>query len=237
MKEETRGNMSRGRRAGRLAGALGLLLALCLLIAGGVTPAYAIEPPPPLPHSFIGTVSVDDKPAAEGTLVEAFLDDTKVAETAVDDQSRYDLLVPGPGTTVTFRVGGVLANETATWQSGKIDYFDLTVEEPPSSPGICFIATAAYGTPMAEEIQILREFRDEYLLTNPVGQAFVDFYYKVSPPIAEFITEHPGLKPIVRAALFPAVGSKHPVRQYCSRRQDPCWRWFGSKIIILPPLI
>ncbi len=70
---------------------------------------------------------------------------------------------------------------------------------------MCFIATAAYGTPMAEEIQILREFRDEYLLTNPPGQAFVDFYYSVSPPIAEFITEHPGLKPIVRAGLLPAV--------------------------------
>jgi len=69
----------------------------------------------------------------------------------------------------------------------------------------CFIATAAYGTPMAAEVQILREFRDEYLLTNPLGQAFVDFYYKISPPIAEFITEHPSLKPIVRAGLMPAV--------------------------------
>jgi len=74
----------------------------------------------------------------------------------------------------------------------------------PQSPG-CFIATAAYGTPMAEEIQILREFRDEYLLTNPVGQALVGLYYRVSPPIAEFITEHPSLKPIVRAGLVPAV--------------------------------
>jgi polyhydroxybutyrate depolymerase len=71
--------------------------------------------------------------------------------------------------------------------------------------GGCFIATAAYGTPMAEEIQILRKFRDEYLLTNTVGQAFVDFYYKVSPPIAESITEHPSLKPIVRVALMPVV--------------------------------
>ena len=72
------------------------------------------------------------------------------------------------------------------------------------SPG-CFIATAAYGTPMAEEIETLREFRDEYLLTNAVGPAFVDFYYKVSPPMAEFITEHPSLKPIVRAGLVPGV--------------------------------
>ena len=74
-----------------------------------------------------------------------------------------------------------------------------------SLPSPCFIATAAYGTPMAEGIQILRKFRDEYLLTNPLGQALVDFYYRVSPPIAEFIAEHPSLKPIVRAALLPAV--------------------------------
>jgi hypothetical protein len=70
---------------------------------------------------------------------------------------------------------------------------------------VCFIATAAYGTPMAEEVQILREFRDECLVTNPLGQAFVNFYYRVSPPVAEFITEHPSLKPIVRAGLMPAV--------------------------------
>jgi hypothetical protein len=72
------------------------------------------------------------------------------------------------------------------------------------TPG-CFIATAAYGTPMAQEIQILREFRDEYLLTKPVGQALVGLYYRVSPPIAELITEHPTLKSVVRVGLLPAV--------------------------------
>jgi len=70
---------------------------------------------------------------------------------------------------------------------------------------MCFIATAAYGTPLAEEIQILREFRDEYLLTNPLGQGLVDFYYRVSPPIAEFISEHPSVKPVVRVGVLPAV--------------------------------
>jgi hypothetical protein len=72
-----------------------------------------------------------------------------------------------------------------------------------SSP--CCTATVAYGTPMAQEIGILRQFRDEYLLTNQVGKTLADIYYDVSPPIAEFITEHPSLKPIVRAGLMPAV--------------------------------
>jgi len=70
---------------------------------------------------------------------------------------------------------------------------------------LCFIATAAYGTPMAKEIEILREFRDKYLMTNPVGKGLVEFYYRVSPPIAEFITKHPSLKPIVRVGLLPVV--------------------------------
>jgi hypothetical protein len=73
------------------------------------------------------------------------------------------------------------------------------------TPSMCFIATATYGTPMAQEIQILRAFRDGYLLTNPVGRALVAFYYKTSPPIAQFIAEHPSLKPIVRAMLVPAL--------------------------------
>jgi hypothetical protein len=78
-------------------------------------------------------------------------------------------------------------------------------DEEDTSGGACFIATAAYDTPMAEEIEILREFRDEYLLTSTMGHALVGLYYRVSPPIAEFITEHPTLKPVVRAGLLPAV--------------------------------
>lgn len=62
--------------------------------------------------------------------------------------------------------------------------------------------TAAYGTPMAQEIDTLREFRDQYLLT---GKTLVDVYYTTSPPVAESITEHATLKPMVRAGLLPAV--------------------------------
>ena len=91
------------------------------------------------------------------------------------------------------------------WSDGEVVRFDDIGFWVPASGSYCFIATAAYGTPMAEEIGILRQFRDEYLLTNPMGNALVDLYYRVSPPIAEFITAHPSLKPIVRTGLVPAV--------------------------------
>jgi len=71
--------------------------------------------------------------------------------------------------------------------------------------GGCFIATAAYGSSLDSHVDTLRSFRDQYLETNPIGSAFVSLYYKVSPPMAEFINEHPALKPIVRAGLWPAV--------------------------------
>ncbi len=69
----------------------------------------------------------------------------------------------------------------------------------------CCIATAAYGTPMAAEVQVLRDFRDGYLMTSLPGKAFADFYYRISPGIARFVSDHPDLKPMVRAGLGPAV--------------------------------
>jgi len=107
----------------------------------------------------------------------------------------------------TGNVSTIADVEDATTIITMEDDYEITANfEKVVVPG-CFIATAAYGTPIAKEIEILREFRDEYLLTNPVGKGLVEFYYKVSPPIAEFIAEHPSLKPIVRAGLLPAVAT------------------------------
>ena len=69
----------------------------------------------------------------------------------------------------------------------------------------CFIATAAYGSPAAEEIDILRQFRDEFLLHNPPGKAFVAVYYATSPPIAEFISRHEVLRTAVREGFVDHV--------------------------------
>gem|GEM_PF-554072 len=73
-------------------------------------------------------------------------------------------------------------------------------------PG-CFIATAAYGTSTAEEIDVLRAFRDEVLLESTVGSHLVEWYYQTSPPVADFIAENSLLKTIVRELVVdPIVG-------------------------------
>ncbi len=77
--------------------------------------------------------------------------------------------------------------------------------------GGCFIATAAFGSYMAPDVMVLRNFRDRYLLTNPLGKAFVSFYYSVSPPIADFIAHHESLRSATRVMLTPVVyGVKYP---------------------------
>lgn len=69
----------------------------------------------------------------------------------------------------------------------------------------CFIATAAYGTPFAKEINVLRKFRDNNLQQSSIGRSFIDFYYLVSPPIAKFISPRPWLRRFVRSILNPLV--------------------------------
>jgi len=363
---QTSGNDFRRRRAGRLAGALGLLLALAL-IGGGILPADvgAQGGPPPMPMALAGTASTvpPAAPVPAGTLVQAYVGTELRGETTTKAGGLYDNLVvlgPGPG-TVTFRVAGVLAQESIAWQSGELyDNFTLTIPSLPTaaynitmavapagtgtatdvtnappyaedvavsiravaatgyhfvnwtatagsfnnanaaettftmpsqnvtvtanfavgeeytltmaaspitggtaidltgaSPyyegevvniqaaaasgyqfvrwqgtagsianantpvtsftmpaadvtvtavfevagGGCFIATASYGSPTAKQLDVLREFRDIVLLKSTVGSQFVTLYYKLSPPVADFISGNSFLRTLVRELL------------------------------------
>jgi len=69
----------------------------------------------------------------------------------------------------------------------------------------CFIATAAFGSIDAQGVKILRLFRDRYLKPHHWGRAFVALYYKVSPPIADFISTSIFLRVATLILLLPAV--------------------------------
>jgi hypothetical protein len=69
----------------------------------------------------------------------------------------------------------------------------------------CFIATAVYGSPTAEQLDVLREFRDVVLLGSTTGTRFVTLYYRLSPPVADFIAGNAFLRTLVRELLVDPV--------------------------------
>jgi uncharacterized repeat protein (TIGR01451 family) len=99
---------------------------------------------------------------------------------------------------------------TANNQSSVVDVFPAVstkCEEikVPASVGGCFIATAAYGSALEPHVRALREFRDRYLQRSAPGRAFIRFYYRRSPPIADYIARHESLRFGVRVLLTPVV--------------------------------
>jgi len=79
------------------------------------------------------------------------------------------------------------------------------IETSESSSG-CFIATAAYGSALAPHVEILKKFRDRFLIPDKIGNKLVGLYYKHSPPIANAIRTSDSLKMVVRLGLLPVVG-------------------------------
>ena len=101
--------------------------------------------------------------------------------------------------------------EVYVWDqdSGNYDYYSyFTIIEAlgrGGAGGPCFIATAAYGTPAADELEVLRTFRDRYLLTNAAGTALMRSYYKYSPAVANVVASNSVLRALTRAVLTAIV--------------------------------
>lgn len=87
----------------------------------------------------------------------------------------------------------------------------LKVVEPGKPGGGCLIATAAYGSELAPQVQFLREIRDNTLLSTSSGMAFMtgfnQLYYSFSPTIADLEREHPLFQETVRVLITPMLSS------------------------------
>jgi hypothetical protein len=74
----------------------------------------------------------------------------------------------------------------------------------------CLIATATYGTPLAPEVQLLRNFRDNSLMNTKAGSSFMiafnSLYYSFSPTVASYLQEHWVERKAMKGALYPLIG-------------------------------
>ncbi len=113
-----------------------------------------------------------------------------------------DGLLPNTNYSVGIRATDECLNE------GEVVSVQIVTPKPiPGGVDACFVATAAYGSLLANEVVALRSFRDRYLRSHPVGELFVESYYTVGPAFAKLIEGSPLLRRAARAALSPLVKS------------------------------
>jgi hypothetical protein len=144
-----------------------------------------------------------------------------------------------------FKIEGILFQPLPT----EIVSFDITVGEANAQPttpnndvppteenGGCLIATAAYGSELSPQVQQLREFRDNTVLSTQSGIAFMSgfnqFYYSFSPGVADLERENPVFKEIVKIGLTPMLSSLS-LLNYADIDSEQEMLGYGISLIIL----
>ncbi len=117
-----------------------------------------------------------------------------------NDARRFDI------STSTILAAGSSStnNQTSNNQTGGTD------QPPPQQPSGCLIATAAFGSELTPQVQYLRNFREQYILSTASGAAFMNafnsIYYSFSPQVADYERGQPWLQGAVKTGLYPLFG-------------------------------
>lgn len=158
--------------------------------------------------------------------------DARISSAPIEDETAFQRAEPAKAATleaeavsiptevaaggeVSVEIGGLVEN-TRHWvgvrafdscdQAGPITVVEFqTPERQFTTVTPCFIATAAYGSPLAADIGALRRFRDKHLQSHALGRAAVRAYYAVGPDLAASVAASETLRDLVRTALRPVV--------------------------------
>jgi len=162
------------------------------------------------PNLRFDDTDCDNAPSAQCRIAEIAAGETVTIDVTSDLYQSYSavtqtLTVSASSSDVDYDASN---NEPSSSGSGggfsSCEEIDLGIPAFALGPG-CFIATAAYGSPLDSRLDILRGFRDRFMITNAPGRVLVRFYYRHSPPMADFIAEREWLRAIVRGFLAPIV--------------------------------
>ena len=120
--------------------------------------------------------------------------------------------------------------------SGLLEEAEIKTTEPETTGGGCLIATAAFGSELAPQVQQLRELRDNTVLQTESGTSFMagfnQFYYSFSPIIADYERENPAFKEVVKLTLTPLLTSLS-LLQYVDIDSESEMLGYGIGIILL----
>ena len=164
-----------------------------------------------------GSTITEIQPNSTGTSYTASAADEVVlliANTTATDNHQASFSLNGSSQSLTEPTGGTTSSTTTTTTTGTTTgTTSSTTAAASNSTGTnssgsklgCFIATAAYGSYLHPNVQLLRDFRDHYLLTNEPGRIFVAIYYRLSPQFADVIAQHEMLRLLARLLLTPLV--------------------------------
>ncbi|MFI5307049.1 MAG: CFI-box-CTERM domain-containing protein [Polyangiales bacterium] len=149
----------------------------------------------------------------------SFIANGRPARTASDDpEGAVALMLPtdaAAGKPVESAIGDLVAMThyyvavRATDElnrSGPISVAEITTQKRTfATVTPCFVASAAYGSPLAEEVSVLRRLRDRHLMTNALGRELVRRYYRQGAGAAQVVRNHDTVRSVVRALLEPVV--------------------------------
>lgn len=146
-----------------------------------------------------------------------FVDDkqTDYAQTSDDIERSIEVPLSGDSLKVKF-FGTIVLSENQTTP-------DVSTTQEDSNGGGCLIATAAYDSEMAPQVQSLREIRDGKVMTTSSGAAFISgfnqFYYSFSPYVADYERENPVFKEMVKIGITPLLATLS-IMDYAETEQE-----------------